>query len=162
MYVMRLGCPYTAHVAGHTDILIPQRGYLGAYISVTPGLRVRGRGRFFTGVSLNGPVTPLRMRETYELRMTIHKIIFIRTKSPWKRQNCAYTYRIEPMSSVWVAYRQRMASVWPANVSKCQRMTSVCQRMSSMWPAYGQRTLRMASVWVAYETIYVSDTSDIR
>ena len=47
-----------------------------------------------------GPVTPLRMRETYELRMTIHKIIFIRTKSPWKRQNCAYTYRIEPMSNV--------------------------------------------------------------
>ena len=52
MYVMRLGCPYTAHVAGHTDILIPQRGYLGAYISVTPGLRVRGR--FFIGASLKG------------------------------------------------------------------------------------------------------------
>ena len=27
-------------------------------------------------------VTLLRMRETYELRMKIHKIIFIRTKSP--------------------------------------------------------------------------------
>ena len=51
-------------------------------------------------VHSHGPVTPLRMRETYELRMTIHKLIFIRTKSPWKRQNCAYTYRIEPMSSV--------------------------------------------------------------
>ena len=122
-----------------------------------------GQPRNPSGYTLGyGPVTPLRMRETYELRMTIHKIISIRTKSPWKRQNCAYTYRIEPMSSVWVAYRQRMAIVWPANVSKCQRMTSVCQRMSSMWPAYGQRTLRMASVWVAYESIYVADTSDIR
>ena len=28
------------------------------------------------------PVTLLRMRETYELRMKIHKIIFIRTKIP--------------------------------------------------------------------------------
>ena len=30
----------------------------------------------------NGPVTLLCMRETYELCMKIHKIIFIRTKRP--------------------------------------------------------------------------------
>ena len=33
-------------------------------------------------VPLKGPVTLLRMRETYELRMKIQKIIFIRTKCP--------------------------------------------------------------------------------
>ena len=29
-----------------------------------------------------GPVTLLRIKETYELRMKIHKIIFLRTKFP--------------------------------------------------------------------------------
>ena len=48
----------------------------------------------------DGPVTLLRMRATYELRMKIHKIIFIRTKKTLEIQNCAFTYRIEPMSNV--------------------------------------------------------------
>ena len=34
-------------------------------------------------------------------------------KKPFKMQNCAYTYRIEHMSSVWPAYS--MASVWLAS-----------------------------------------------
>ena len=84
----------------------------------------------------DGPVTPLRMREMYELRMTIHKIIFIRTKSPWKRQNCAYTYRIEPMSSVSPAYGQRMTSKCQQMSAYDQRMSAYVQHVTSVWPAY--------------------------
>ena len=49
---------------------------------------------------LYGPVTLLRMIETYELRMKIISCIVIRTKKPLKIQISAYTYLIEPMSIV--------------------------------------------------------------
>ena len=88
-----------------------------------------------------GPVTLLRMIETYELRMKNHKIIFIRTKSPWK---CRIV-RILTVLNLWVAYGQRMTSVWPAYD---QRMSAYVQRVTSVWPAYSA----YVSVWPAYST----------
>ena len=101
-----------------------------------------------------GPVTLLCMRETYELRMKNHKIIFIRTKSPWK---CRIV-RILTVLNLWVAYDQRMSandSVWPMYV----------QRVTSVWPAYSAScTLNTLLNRQAYAkmSIYVADTSDIR
>jgi hypothetical protein len=49
--------------------------------------------------TVKGPVTLLRMRETYEKRMKINEIIFIRTKILWN-------------ASVWVPYIWRTSSVF--------------------------------------------------
>ena len=93
---------------------------------------VQGR-RWFLLWSHDGPVTLLRIVLAYQLRMKKSLNNFHTHKKPLEIQNCAYTYRIEPM----------MSSVWPAYG---QRMTSVCQRMTSVWPAYSAYGSRMSSV----------------
>ena len=50
-----------------------------------------------TLIAGNGPVTLLRMRTTYELRVLIIELTFIRAtyaKNLLKIQNCVYIYRI--------------------------------------------------------------------
>ena len=50
--------------------------------NVSPKMSIRHKEKCFSMYrkQCKGPVTLLRIKETYELRMKIHKIIFMRTK----------------------------------------------------------------------------------
>ena len=74
-----------------------------------------------------GPDTLLRMRNMFHTQ-----------KKPLKIQNWAYTYRIELMSSVWVA---RFGPGMSTNASECWRTNSVL----CVWPAYSAYGYRMSN-----------------
>jgi hypothetical protein len=75
-----------------------------------------------------GPVTLLPMREfeTYEKRMEINEIIFIRTKILWNASVwLPYIWRTSSVFSVCLEYAYRIKDIRP-NTHKC---LAVCHRM---------------------------------
>jgi hypothetical protein len=95
---------------------------------------------------LKGPVTLLRMRETYEKRMKINEIIFIRTKILWNASVWVpYIWRTSSVFSLCLGYAYRIkhtASEYAQNFWACLKKMfclAVCQRM----PAYASVCQRM-------------------